>query len=338
MNMKKHRGFTLVELLVVIGIIGVLVAILIPVIGRVRISAQTTDTKNLISQLTAAIERYHGIFHAYPGPVKNADIRPAATPAMPVYDSLAGTTVLNAELTGTENLVLGLCGGLSISNVSGTPKIYFDANQVGRGAVNLNLVSPKRFDAYMEKSNMSEGSYKDEVVPGIADTIVPEFMDRYGASLPILYLRARPGVGSKAATPAANDNNVISTDSAGVGHYQLSDAIAYTQNYTIGSLQVGIGSDKNLKRDGYLAGTSQGKVMPPKHGLRAVTVATKSMVQGDATYTYPYDAYAYFLNQSIASTEPQPRSKDGYILISAGPDRIYGTEDDITSFGEITGQ
>jgi hypothetical protein len=30
-----------------------------------------------------------------------------------------------------------------------------------------------------------------------------------------------------------------------------------------------------------------------------------------------------------------PRAKDTYILISAGPDRTYGTKDDITSFGSV---
>ncbi len=29
------------------------------------------------------------------------------------------------------------------------------------------------------------------------------------------------------------------------------------------------------------------------------------------------------------------RSKDTYILISAGPDRVYGTADDICSFGTV---
>ncbi len=31
-----------------------------------------------------------------------------------------------------------------------------------------------------------------------------------------------------------------------------------------------------------------------------------------------------------------PRQKDGYILISAGPDRVYGTTDDLTNFGPVS--
>jgi hypothetical protein len=30
-----------------------------------------------------------------------------------------------------------------------------------------------------------------------------------------------------------------------------------------------------------------------------------------------------------------PRQKDGYILVAAGSDRMYGTNDDIVSFGSV---
>jgi hypothetical protein len=50
----------------------------------------------------------------------------------------------------------------------------------------------------------------------------------------------------------------------------------------------------------------------------------------------PADAYPYLLNPQLSTPAvPIPRAKDGYILISAGPDRIYGTPDDITSFGKV---
>ncbi len=41
-------------------------------------------------------------------------------------------------------------------------------------------------------------------------------------------------------------------------------------------------------------------------------------------------AAAYLTNPDLAG---QPRQKDGYMLISAGPDRLFGTNDDICNFG-----
>src|SRR5436190_1104043 len=127
----RRLGFTLVELLVVIGIIAILLGILIPVVGKVRVHAQAADTKNLIAQITGAIERYHNDFNAYPGPVPNDQIRVNSsslpTTVAPFMANTPGIYIKNAggpinnKLTGTENLVLGLMGGLYVDNVSSPP-------------------------------------------------------------------------------------------------------------------------------------------------------------------------------------------------------------------------
>ncbi|EIP98380.1 prepilin-type N-terminal cleavage/methylation domain-containing protein [Opitutaceae bacterium TAV1] len=51
-------GFTLVELLTVIAIIGILVAILIPVAGRVRNSARRTEAASNVRQLVIGLQIY----------------------------------------------------------------------------------------------------------------------------------------------------------------------------------------------------------------------------------------------------------------------------------------
>ncbi len=61
-----RRGFTLVELLVVMAVIAVLLALLLPAIQRARESARVTQCRNNLKQIALAAHSFHNEFNRLP--------------------------------------------------------------------------------------------------------------------------------------------------------------------------------------------------------------------------------------------------------------------------------
>src|SRR5262249_31743760 len=98
---RRRVGFTLVELLVVITIIGMLAALLLPAIGMVRQTMYKSQCANNLRQLGIGLTNHASSKGTLPGYVQ--PVQRVTTGATKVYVKSLGTGLADTIYTSTQN-------------------------------------------------------------------------------------------------------------------------------------------------------------------------------------------------------------------------------------------
>ncbi|HNQ22149.1 MAG TPA: type II secretion system protein [Phycisphaerae bacterium] len=335
-----QRGFTLVEILVVVSIIILLVALMVPAFSVVRTRARVTQTASQISSLESGLEAFRGeqaLGSIYPP--SRSDFAEDRQKIADPNERTSAPNEPNVKVTGAHLLLMAMLG----ADLLGTPgfkdldydQIWADDTHAAAGGLHeldqttgapkqpryggagyvgdKMTASVRTLQQLQEKAVVAAGGMPQQI-----DALTLKqrlFVDPW--EHPILYYRANPaamnmvGVAANHDAPGIykqQDNALIAGFSAG-GTYQC-DGIDF------GGRALGATARHGISVTAY----PSTPVIPP---------SGDNEVLENAAFV---DSFTRFILDGSVQARYTPVRKDTYLLISAGPDAVYGTSDDVTNW------
>jgi prepilin-type N-terminal cleavage/methylation domain-containing protein len=315
MKRTGKKGFTIVELLTVMGVIAVLIGLLVPALGLVRDYAKTLQQKAQFHSIGVGLEMFKTEFGQYPDSSDNLETGKETTAAYcganKLAEAIVGLDMLgfhpNADFYSDGTNFVTLNTGITSANPVNVYNTQGTANwQTGQENIQA------RKGPYMDLEN-ANAFRMNEVYRNVGTNFLANFVtynavsgttqNVYPLVLCDVYARKRSGLGGKkTGSPILYyraRTNFTQQDVSDVNGY--ADDI-YNFDDNINLLDLGMPDDATqFSVDNGIGGNSYEKF--------------ENMIINDQV-------------QSIR----RPYKADTYILISAGKDGDFGTADDIYNF------